>query len=170
MIFVKKTALWGLNLVCEAEPTINRHWVNFSVCRCHTPDYTPLETMPGKILGSTRIYPGVDFRPGYPESTPPSGSTPHPLSWFAEVSSDSRLYPSFPEYTPLFNTFVCATLPESTRPSQDILPFSTTVWDHSRIYPSLPEYTPIFNKYFIMRSSQNLPLSPRIYPPFQHLK
>ena len=88
---------------------------------------------------------------------------------------------------PLFNKFTCATLPESTTPSQNIpsfstpicdppriysslleyTPFSTPICDPPRIYPSLPEYTPLFNTY--MRPSQNLPLPSRIYPPFQHL-
>ena len=56
-----------------------------------------------------------------------------------------NLHP-LPAYTPLFNKFICATLPESTPPSQNIPPF---------------------NNY--MRPSQNLPLPPRIYPPFQQL-
>ena len=62
-----------------------------------------------------------------------------------------RIYPSLPEYTPLFNQFrpICATLPESTPPSQNIPPpFSTNVY---------------------MCPSQNLPLLPRIYPPFHQL-
>ena len=58
-----------------------------------------------------------------------------------------RIYPFFPEYTPLFNKFTCATLLESTTPSQNI--------------------TPLFNTY--MQPSQNLPLPPRIYLPFQYL-
>ena len=55
---------------------------------------------------------------------------------------------TLPEYTPLFSQFICATLPESTPPSQNIPPFSTNLY---------------------VRSSQNLPLPPRIYPPFQQM-
>ena len=63
------------------------------------------------------------------------------------ICSPPRIYPSLPEYTPL----------------------STTICERPRIYPFLPEYTPLFNNYNIMRPSQNLPLPPRIYPPFQQL-
>ena len=59
------------------------------------------------------------------------------------------------------------TLTESTTPSQNIPPFSTTVCDASRIYPSLPEYTP-FSKNVYVRPSQKLPLPTRIYPPFNN--
>ena len=38
--------------------------------------------------------------------------------------------------------------------------------DH-RIYPCLPEYTP-FATFVYVRPSQNLPLLPRIYPPFNN--
>ena len=62
----------------------------------------------------------------------------------------------------------CIRLSASTPPSQNIPPFSTTIWDPTRIYPFLPEYTPLFNNY--MRHSQNLPLPPRMYPPFQQLQ
>ena len=102
-------------------------------------------------------------------------------------------YPSHPKYTPLFNKFICATLPESTPLSQNISPpfqqllyhatppessppppppriyppFSTTLCDPPRIYPSLPEYTPLFNNYMynIGRRSQNLPPPP---PPSEY--
>ena len=41
-----------------------------------------------------------------------------------------RIYPSLPESTPLFNKFICATLPESTPPSQNIPPFQPgIVWE-----------------------------------------
>ena len=56
---------------------------------------------------------------------------------------DSRLYPGV-----LFNNYICATLPESTPPSQNLAPFSTNVY---------------------VRPSQNLTLPPGIYPPFQQL-
>ena len=54
------------------------------------------------------------------------------------------------KYTPLFNKFICATLPESTP-------------------PSFSEYTPLFNNSNIMRPFQNLPLPLSIYPPFQQI-
>ena len=107
------------------------------------------------------------------------------------MSSNPRIYPSLPEYTP-FSTNVYvrpsqnlplppriyppfqqlyATLPECTPPSQNIPPFSTTIilCDPPRIYPSLPEYTPLCNNYNIMRPSQNIPLLPRISPLFQQI-
>ena len=59
-----------------------------------------------------------------------------------------RIHLSLPEYTPLFNKIICATLPESTLPSQN---------------------TPPFQKQYYMRPSQNLPLHPRIYPLFRQL-
>ena len=78
----------------------------------------------------------------------------------------SQNLPLTPRIYPLFNKCICATLPESTSPSQNIPPFSTTICDPPRMYPSLPKYTPLFNNYNIMRPSQNIPLLPRIYPPF----
>ena len=78
-----------------------------------------------------------------------------------------RIYYSLPEYTHIFNTYMPPSQ-GSTPPSQNILPFSTTICDPLRIYPSLPEYTSSLFSYY-MRPSQNIPLPPRIYPPFQHL-
>ena len=74
-----------------------------------------------------------------------------------------RIYPPFQQ--------LYATLQESTPPSQNISPFSTTIilCDPFRIYPSLPEYNPLFSNYNIMRHSQYLTLLPRIYPSFQHI-
>ena len=70
---------------------------------------------------------------------------------------ESQNLPSLPEYTPLFNQFICVTLPESTPPSQNIPPFQQMyICDPPRIYLSVPEYTPFFTNY--MRPSQNLPL------------
>ena len=60
-------------------------------------------------------------------------------------------------HPPLFNKCIYATLPESTPPSQNILPFSTTVCDPPRIYPSVPEYTPF-------STIITLCFHPRIYP------
>ena len=59
-----------------------------------------------------------------------------------------RIYPSLPKYTPLFNKFICATLPQSTPPSQSIPPLSANLY---------------------VRPSQNLPLPPKIYPSFQQI-
>ena len=79
-----------------------------------------------------------------------------------------RIYPSLLEYTPPFSTTIILCDPSRIDPSlpEYTPPFSTTIilCDPPRIYPSLPEYTPLFNNY--MRPSQNLPLPPRIYPPF----
>ena len=100
------------------------------------------------------------------------------------MSSDPRIYPSLLEYTPLFNKFICATLPQSTPPSENIPPFSTNLYVRPsqnlplplRIYPpfqhlyaTLPEstppsHTPLLNRYIIMRRSQSQPLPPRIRP------
>ena len=134
-----------------------------------------------------RIYP--TFQQLYaihPESTPPSQNIPH-FSTTMILCDPPRIYPSLPEYTPLFNNYMrhsqnfpslpeytlpfnnYATLPESTSTSQNIPHFSTTIilCDPPRIYPFLPEYTPLCNNY--MRPSHNLPLPPRIYPTFQQL-
>ena len=60
-----------------------------------------------------------------------------------------RIYPSLPVSTPLyFNHVKCLRLPESTHPSQNTPPFSTNLY---------------------VRPTQNLPLSPRMYPPFQQI-
>ena len=82
---------------------------------------------------------------------------------------DPRIYPPLPGSTPLYCDYVnCIRLPESTPPSQNRPHFLTTICDPPRIYDYLPEHTPPpFNNY--MRPSQNLLLSPRIYPPFQQL-
>ena len=112
------------------------------------------------------------------------------------VCDPPRIYPFFPEYNPLFNKFTCATLLESTTPSQNITPlfntykqpsqnlppFSIPICEPPRIYPSFPEYTPVFKKFTCatllestppsqnidplsntyMQPSHNLPLPPRI--------
>ena len=46
-----------------------------------------------------------------------------------------RIYPPFQQL------LYYATLPESTPPSQNLSPFSTTLCDAPRIYTSFPEYT-----------------------------
>ena len=75
---------------------------------------------------------------------------------------DPRIYPSLPVNTPVFNKFICATLPESTPHSQNIPPFSTTICDPSGIYPSQNIRTS-FSTNLYVRPSQNLPLPPRIF-------
>ena len=116
-----------------------------------------------------------------PESTPPSLNIP-PFS--TTICDPCRIYrPSQNIPTPVLVTMcdppknlplplriyppfqhLCATLPGSTRPSQNIPPFLTTICDPPRIYPSLPEYNPLFNSY--MQHTQNLTLHPKIYPLF----
>ena len=77
----------------------------------------------------------------------------------------SRIYPSLPVYTLLFNQFICTTLPESTPPFKNIPPFTTNLYvQPSQNLPLPPRIYPLFNNY--MRPSQNLPLPPRIYPLF----
>ena len=130
-------------------PILGRCFV-FAEYRCNTPEYTPppLKLYPGRFwylpvfwyLVDSKLYPGVDpvairIYPSLPEYTP----------LFVISVFESQNQPSLPEYTPLFNQFICATLPESTPPSQNILPFSTNLY---------------------VRPSQNLPLPPRIYPLF----
>ena len=50
-----------------------------------------------------------------------------------------RIYPFLTNYTPLFSKFICATLPESTPPSQNIPPFLTNLYNDP---PCVPEATP----------------------------
>ena len=109
-------------------------------CRCNTPVYTPLETIPRKILGSTRIYPVVDSRI-YP-GVDPGGSQNLPLppkiyAPFRDLLKCLRIPESTPspKIYPLFNKCIFATFPKSTPPSQNIPPFSTTIWNPLRIYP-----------------------------------
>ena len=93
-------------------------------------------------------------------------------------------------YRPLFNKLLCAILPESTPPSQNIPPppfqridicdpsriYSSSqkippfqqmhMFDPPSIYPSLPESTPLLNNY--VRPFRNLPLPPRMHPSFNN--
>ena len=97
----------------------------------------------------------------------PSQNLPLPpriYPFFNNAMRCSQNLPLFPKIYTLFNKCTCATLSESSPPSQNIPPFLTTICDPPRIYPSLPKYTPLFHNY--MRPSQNLPLPPRIYPLF----
>ena len=120
------------------------------------PEYTPFSTI---ICDPPRIYPSLpEYRPyppfqqlyaTLPESTPPSQNIP-----LQTIRDPPRIYPSLPEYTPFSMSAICdppriyppfqqlyATLPESTHPSQNIPPFSTTtrLCDPPRICPSLLE-------------------------------
>ena len=97
-----------------------------------------------------------------PKSTPPSYNIPSFQQM--HMCDPPRIYPSLPKYTPLFNNYM--------RRSQNLLlppriyPFFTTIiiCDPLRIYPCLPESTPpLFKNYKILRPSQNLPLTPRIF-------
>ena len=145
------------------------------------------------ICDPPRIYsPLPEYTPIFNNYMRPSQNLPlrprrYPL--FNNYMCDPlRIYPSLPEYTPsLFSYYMrpsqnlplpprifphfqhlYTTLPESTPPSQYIPPFLTTLCDPLRIYPSLPDYTTSLFSYY-MRPSQNIPLSPRIYPHFQQL-
>ena len=121
-----------------------------------------------------------------PESTPPSQNIP-PFS--TTICDPPRIYSFLPEYTPFQQLILCdppriyPSLPEYTSP------LSTTTCDPPRTYYSLPEYIPFFNKFICgtllestppsqnislfstnlyVRPSQNLPLSPKIYPLFNN--
>ena len=113
-----------------------------------TSQYTNVIPMLGrckiwKYTPPPRLYPG---RLWAPQNLPRGRSWSIPrgrLRWL-------RIYHSLPGSTPpLYYDYVkCIRLPESTPPSQN--------------------NPPLFNNY--MRPSQNIPLSPRIYPPpFQQL-
>ena len=78
-----------------------------------------------------------------------------------------RIYPSLPGSTPFYcDHMKCIRLPESTPPSQNIPPFSTTICEPPRIYPSLPEYTPFSTNVCATLPSQNHPPPPPEYIPF----
>ena len=116
------------------------------------PDYTRVD------CERPRIYAGVDpelYPRGrlcwLPESTPPSQDLPL-LLLSCEVYSAPRIYPSLPEYTPLFNNYM--------RPSQNIpfppriyQPFLINLCVRQQLYATLPEIHP----------------SPQNIPPFQQL-
>ena len=78
-----------------------------------------------------------------PESTPPSQSQ-NILPFLTTICDPLRIYPSLPEYTPIFNNYM--------RPSQNL--------------PLRPKIYPLFNNY--VRPSQNLHLPPRMYPLFNN--
>ena len=77
-----------------------------------------------------------------------------------------------PRIYPPYHLFICATLPESTLPSQNIPPPPLI---SQFICATLPESTfpsqniPPLSANLYVRPSQNLPLPLRIYPPFQQI-
>ena len=74
-----------------------------------------------------------------PESTPPSQNTP---LFSTTICDPPRIYPSLPEYTPLFNNY------NIMRPSQN-LPLPPRIYPpFQQLYATLPESTP---------PSQNIP-------------
>ena len=108
-----------------------------------------------------------------------------PFSTTTILCDPPRIYPSLPEYTPLFNNY------NIMRRSQN-LPLLPRIYptfqqmhmcDPPRLYPpfqqlyaTLPGSTPSsqniifpFLTNLYVRPSQNLPLPPRIYPPFQEI-
>ena len=111
-------------------------------------------------------------RPSQNLPLPNSHDIAYPPPFSTTICHTLRIYPSLPEYTPLFNNkpisdppestppsrnippsqqiYYYGTLPESTlSPSQNIPPLSTTMCDTPRIYKSLHEYTPLFNKFHV---------------------
>ena len=92
-----------------------------------------------------------------------------PFLWFVKVSPDPRIYPSLPEYTPPFQQIYikCATLQEFTPPSQNIPPFFNSYMQPSENLPLPPRIYPPFSTNLYVRPSQNLPIPFRIKPPFQ---
>ena len=79
----------------------------------------------------------------------------------------ARIYLSLSEYNPLISQFICATLPESTPPSQNIPPLSENMCDPARTYPPPSQNIPPLSANLYVRPCQNLLLPPRIYPPYQ---
>ena len=77
--------------------------------------------------------------------------------------SDPRIHPSLPEYTPLFNKFICATSHNLPLPPR-IYPPLFNVYDPPRIYPSRQEYTLLFNKFICAILPESNPLPE--YTPF----
>ena len=179
----------SLDLYCELSGDVREMYIEG---QCSVYSYTsPSSAIHGagvtpQIIPLLKLYPSRfwDLPPfsylvrclRIPESTPPSQNIP-PFS--KTICDPSRIYPSLPEYTPLFSTNIllsdasrmyppsqnthspfqqlCGTLPEYTPTSQNIPPFQQIyMCDPPRIYPSLPEYTPLFNNYMH---------PPRIYPP-----
>ena len=138
------------------------------------PEYTPLfnkficATLPESTPPSQNLPPfstNLYVRPSQNLPLPPR-IYPPPLQQMY-MCNPLRIYPNLPEYTLLFNKFICATLPESTPPSQNLHPPCQSIYmcDPPKIYPSLPEYTPLFNNYNIMRPSHNLPRPHRDFTP-----
>ena len=131
-------------------------------------------------MGAPRIYPSLP------------GSTPFVVIWRGVFGSQNlpippRIYPPIQQIHMRDPPRIYPSLPEYTIPPPH---FSTNIilCDIPRIYPSLPEYTPLSTNLCVRPSqnlplfnncmrpsqkstppSQNLPVPPRIYPPFQQL-
>ena len=124
------------------------------------------------MCGPPRIYPSLPeytslsanlyVRPSQNLPLPPRIYPPFQQIYMCDPP---RIYPSLPEYTPLFTKYICATLPESTPPAQNIPLFSTTMLlcGAPGIYPSLSEYTPFQQLYGTL--SETTPPSENA-PPF----
>ena len=101
-----------------------------------------------------------------PSFSPTKFDPPTTIILYDAVRHSQNLFPSIPKYTPFFNNYIYATIPEATPPSQNIPPLSPIISEPPRIYPSFLNYT-TFSTNLYVRPSQNLPLPPRIYPAFQ---
>ena len=117
--------------------------------------YPPFQ--PIYMCDPPRIYPSqniLPFSPPFSQNIPPfstnlyvrpSQNLPLPPRIYSPfqpiyMCDPPGIYPSLPEYTPLFNKCIYVTLPESTSPS-----FLTNYMRPSQNLP-LPDYTPLFNK------------------------
>ena len=106
----------------------------FNQCKCAT---LPGSTPPSKNIGllplttDLCVQPSTETTPSY-QNIPPYSTT---------ICDAPRIYPSFPEYTPLFSKCICATL---------------------------PEYTPLFNNYTIMRSHNIFQFCERVVDSLQY--
>ena len=124
-------------------PILGRCFV-FAEYRCNTPEYTPppwnYTQVDSGISQYSGIYPGVDSIL-YP------GVDPVAL----------RIYPSIPEYTPLFviSVFESQNLP--SLPEYTPLFNQIYMCDPPRIYPSLPEHTPLFNQFICATLPESTP-------------
>ena len=146
-------------------PSLSKYTPLFNKCICATlPESTPpsqnirpFSTKIYVMCDTPRIYPSLsEYTPLFnkcicatlPESTPPSQNIrpfstnvyvrpsqnlPPPFS--PTICDPFKIYPSLSEYTPLFNKCICATLPISNSPSQNIPPFQ-------QLCATLPESTP----------------------------
>ena len=107
------------------------------------------------------------MRPSQNPTLPPRIHSPFQKLLYVCICDPPKIYPSLPEYTPLFNNYymyVNATLPKSTPPSQNNLLFN----NHMRPYQNLflpSRINSSFQQLLYMRPSHKLPLLPRIHHP-----